>query len=218
MFEEAGGGTIFLDEIGDVSPAIQMKLLRVLQDHEITRLGENKPRKVDVRVIAATNRNLEQKVADGVFREDLYYRLCVFNISLPALRDRREDILPLGRGFVKRCSERLSMPELRLHPSCLEPLVSYDWPGNIRELENAVEHAAIICTGGEIMPENLPAQVTAPRKRSGRDERMQTLAELELEYIEHVLRQTGGHRSDAARILGISEATLYRRLKLLNAV
>ena len=218
LIEEAQKGTVFLDEIGDISLNIQMKLLRMLQEKEILRLGETQPRKVDVRVIAATNRDLERKVREGTFREDLFYRLRVIQIELPSLRERQEDILPLARHFVKRYSERFGLPGLRLDPSCLDYLMSYSWPGNIRELENAIEHAAVLCQDGVIYPEHLPPQVTGRnRSPASRETGSRRLAEVELDHIRQVLEETGGHRARAARLLGISEATLYRKLRLIKS-
>ena len=217
LIEEAQRGTIFLDEIGDISSNIQMKLLRVLQEHEIMRLGETKPRKVDVRVIAATNRNLEQKVADGSFREDLYYRLRVVQIELPPLRKRREDILPLARHFVKRCAKRLGLPELQLDATCLDYLLEYHWPGNIRELENAIEHALVLCPDKVILPEHFPSTITLNNQlHKDVDVPARSLSEIELDHIRQVLKLTNGHRAEAAEILKISEATLYRKLRLLK--
>jgi len=214
VFEEAAGGTIFLDEIGDVSPNMQVKLLRVLQSKEIMRLGESKPRRVDVRIIAATNRDLKQAVKEGRFREDLYYRLAVIEIAIPPLRSRREDILPLARYFVGRFAEKLNMPGLKLHASCLSLLEAYDWPGNVRELENAVERAAVLAQGGTIMPEHLPPSVRyGPDAQNGAAPPTGTLKDVERRHILAVLDSVGGHRRQAARLLGISPSTLWRKLK-----
>ena len=159
LFEEAEHGTIFLDEIGDTSPAMQLKLLRVLQEREIMRVGETRPRKVDVRVIAATNRDLQQAVHDNSFREDLYYRLRVVEIEVPPLRCRKDDILPLARHFVKKCAANLGLPALRLDATSLDCLLEYSWPGNVRELENAVEHAAVFCQDNVILPRHFPSRI-----------------------------------------------------------
>jgi len=215
LFEAAGGGTIFLDEIGDVSPAVQVKILRVLQEHEVLRVGETAPRKVDVRVIAATNRHLDEEIHDGRFREDLLYRLKVVEIEVPPLRERREDILPLARHITVRLSRKLDLPGLRLDPASIDVLLNYPWPGNVRELENAIERAAVVSPDGTVRPDTLPPEV----RRHGVDApaisvpATRTLAELELEYIRAVLESTGGNRSQAARILGISKSTLWRKLK-----
>ena len=215
LFEQAEQGTIFLDEIGDISPAMQMKLLRVLQEREILRIGESQTRKIDVRVIAATNRNLPQLIREGKFREDLYYRLRVIEVNIPPLRQRRDDILPLARHFVRVLAVRLKMPQLRLDATCADLLLRYDWPGNVRELENAVEHAAVLCVNNLILPEYLPshivhagatpAAVTADTSR--------TLAQVEQVYIEEVLKSAQGNQTQAAKILGISPSTLWRKLK-----
>jgi len=214
LFEEAKKGTIFLDEIGDISPAMQIKLLRVLQEKEILRLGENRPRKIDVRIIAATNRDLEKAILEGIYREDLYYRLAVVVIQMPLLKERKEDILPLARYFVKRFSRKLRIPRLRLDASTLDTLLAYEWPGNVRELENVLERAAIFSLNGVIMPENLPSNIY---RASGRPKAVNplemTLAQVEEEHIKNVLELTHQSKSKAAKALGISTATLWRKLK-----
>lgn len=214
LFEEADGGTIFLDEVGDTTPAMQMKLLRVLQEQEIMRVGETRPRKVDARVIAATNQELKEAIANGRFREDLYYRLEVVRIEIPPLRERPEDILPLARRFVKKCSDRLGLPDLRLDATCLDYLLEYRWPGNIRELENAIEHAAVLSTDNVILPEFLPKHICQPSEPEQPPVGLaRSLAEVEWEHIRRVLELTNGNRGEAAKILQISPATLYRRLQ-----
>ena len=179
LFEEAEKGTIFLDEIGDTTPAMQLKLLRVLQEREIMRVGETRPRKVDVRVISATNRDLQQAVHDNSFREDLYYRLRVVEIEVPPLRRRKDDILPLARHFVKKCAAHLGLPALRLDATSLDCLLEYPWPGNVRELENAVEHAAVFCQDNVILPKHFPSRILGKRdfvgRRAERDRLDQTL-------------------------------------------
>ena len=214
LFEEADKGTIFLDEMGDTTPATQLKLLRVLQEQEILRVGESRPRKVNVRVIAATNRDLKQAMTDQRFREDLYYRLEVIRLEVPPLRERTEDILPLARHFSEKCSSRLGLPPLRIDAACLDRLLEYSWPGNIRELENAIERAAILCGGDVILPEHLPPQIgrTAGRRPDAASPTC-SLAQVEREHIQRVLEGTDGNRAEAAKILGISQATLYRRLR-----
>ncbi len=216
LFEDADGGTVFLDEIGDISPAMQVKLLRVLQEREVRRVGENQSRPIDVRVISATNQDLQALVRDGKFREDLYFRLHVVQIKVPPLRERREDILPLARYFLHRCSRRLKLPELRLGPGCVDVLLNYAWPGNVRELENALEHAAVMCSGNQITPDLLPLVLSQQGGATPLTAPYRSLDEVELDHIRYVLRITGGNRAEAARILKIGEATLYRKLKVMN--
>ena len=217
LFEEAEGGTIFLDEIGDTTPALQLKLLRVLQEHEVMRVGETRPHQIDVRVISATNRDLQQAVRENTFREYLYYRLRVVEIEVPPLRRRKDDILPLARHFVKICAAQLGLPALRLDATSLDCLLGYSWPGNVRELENAIEHAAIFCQDGVILSKHLPLHFEQGSelrdRRSEPDLAKRSLADVEREHIERVLAATDGNRAEAAKILGIGEATLYRRLR-----
>ena len=213
LFEEAQKGTIFLDEIGDTTPAVQLKMLRVLQEHEIMRVGETRPRPVDVRVISATNRNLEQAIAAGSFREDLYYRLRVVEISVPPLRERQDDILSLARQFVAKTARRLGLAELRLDATCFDYLLAYNWPGNIRELENAIEHAAVLCRDGTILAEHLPPQIVRRTPPAGRLGVPRSLDDIEREHIQRVLEFTRGNRTEAAKVLGIGLATLHRRLR-----
>jgi transcriptional regulator with PAS, ATPase and Fis domain/predicted hydrocarbon binding protein len=217
LFEEAEKGTIFLDEIGDTSPAMQLKLLRVLQEREIMRVGETRPRKVDVRVISATNHNLQQAVRDNTFREDLHYRLRVVEIEVPPLRHRKDDILPLARHFVKKCAANLGLPALRLDATSLDCLLEYSWPGNVRELENAVEHAAVFCQDSVILPKHFPSRILGTielrEERKERDLAKRSLADVEWDHIQRVLAAADGNRAEAAKILGIGEATLYRRLR-----
>ena len=217
LFEEAEGGSVFLDEIGDVPLAMQAKLLRVLQDHEVRRVGESHARAVDVRVISATNQDLPRLIAEGRFREDLFYRLNVVQLPVPPLRERREDILPLARHFVQRCAERLKLPHLRLEPGCIDLLLEHPWPGNVRELENTIEHAAVISDGGVITAATLPLGRIRGSVSSGGESTSRSLEELERDHIQRVLVQTAGNRARAARILGIGEATLYRKLKTMEA-
>jgi len=215
IFEQAQGGTIFLDEIGDISIAMQVKLLRVLQEKEIIRVGESKPRKIDVRIMAATNRDLPQAVRDGKFREDLYYRLGVFEIEVPPLRERTDDILPLARYFIKQLSKKLKMPDLRLEATCLDYLINYSWPGNVREMENALERAAVMSQKGLILPESLPTTIIHSDSVRSQSAKLikRTLAQVEQDHIKAVLELTGNNRSRAARILGISPTTLWRKTR-----
>jgi transcriptional regulator with PAS, ATPase and Fis domain len=214
LFEAAGNGTVFLDEIGEVSPAMQAKLLRVLQEREVVRLGENRPRKVKARIVAATNRKLADEVRAGRFREDLYYRLRVVELEVPPLRERRDDILPLARHFVSRLAEKLELPKLRLDASALDALLDYPWPGNVRELENALERAGVLSQGGLITRDGLPGEVLRRTASLPPEERAQrSLGEVEREHIQFVLDSTGHNRSQTARILGIGPTTLWRKLK-----
>jgi two-component system, NtrC family, response regulator HydG len=215
LFEQAEKGTVFLDEIGDITPATQLKILRVLQEREILRVGESRPRRIDVRVIAATNRNLQEAMRQGRFREDLYYRLRVIEIEIPPLRDRAEDILPLAQYFVRQFAGRLKRPGLRMDATCLDYVQRYSWPGNVRELENTVERAAVLCPDALIIPEHLPLHLiqSALAAPEAADSSAASLADLEARHIDAVLRQTGGNRTHAARILGISTITLWRKLK-----
>lgn len=213
LFEEAESGTIFLDEVGDMSPALQLKLLRALQEKEIRPVGQSSTRSVDVRVMAATNRDLEQAIEDGEFREDLYYRLAVIEIRVPPLRERREDILPLARHFVESFAKELDMPDLRLDSSSLQCLRSYHWPGNVRELENAVERAAVLCRDSTIRPEDLPPAIRQNERAGEPDSARRTLEEAEMDHIRRVLDHTEGNKTRAAEILDISPSTLWRKLK-----
>jgi transcriptional regulator with PAS, ATPase and Fis domain len=195
---------------------MQLKILRVLQEKEIMRVGESRPRRIDARVLAATNRDLDQCVADGSFREDLLYRLRVIEIQIPPLRDRPDDILPLARLLVEKLSQRLDLPELHLDATVVDQLLAYSWPGNVRELENSLERAAILSRDGAIIPENLPRQILGSDLTCwhGRGPKDKSLAQVEMEYIEAVMKATEGNRTRAARILGISPTTLWRRLRV----
>lgn len=234
-FEEANGGTLFLDEIGEMSLAAQVRLLRVLQDGEFTRVGGNEVVKTDVRVIAATNMNLERAIEDGKFRMDLYYRLSVFPIQLPALRERREDIHPLVIHFVDYYKQRTNRYVSGISKSALKALVTYDWPGNVRELENAIERAVIIASGRQIELEDLPeaiGNIAAEREALARAERAQaasegrstrieievpsSMDEIERRAIEATLDYTSGDKTKAARFLNIGRKTIYRKLEQYN--
>jgi DNA-binding NtrC family response regulator len=210
LFESAGGGTLFLDEIGEISHNMQVKLLRVLQEREIRRVGESRTRPINVRVLAATNRDLAARMASGAFREDLYYRLRVVEVAIPPLRERREDVLPLARFFVDRLRNKLKLPALRLSAESIRYLIDYPWPGNVRELENAIEHAAVLSRDGRLTPDLLPTAIVHPAVTPPGGRR--TLADVGLDHVHEVLRQTGGNRRKAAAILGISTTTLWRRL------
>jgi two-component system, NtrC family, response regulator HydG len=219
-FELAHHGTIFLDEIGELTPAAQTKLLRVLQSQEFERLGGTHTLKVDVRVIAATNKDLEAAVRAGQFREDLRYRLQVFPLTVPPLRERRDDIPLLAEHFLKSYAERHRRRLRGLTPRALDLLMRYEWPGNVRELEHAIERAVILARGEHLTPEELPPNT---RAASGdlEDTTLQepsvpvglTLKEVERELIRKTLERTGGNRTRAAEVLGISRATLHNKLK-----
>jgi DNA-binding NtrC family response regulator len=217
LFEVADRGTIFLDEIGEVTPPLQVKLLRVLETGIFRRVGGTADTKVDVRVIAATNRSLEAMMKEGGFREDLYYRLNVFSIHIPPLRERRDDIPVLADHFIRN-STIAPKRSVRIAAESMEVLRRYPWPGNVRELENVIERALILCDGGIIEPEHLPMGIRVT-PQFGHDEdsdRLPTLEEVERRYIRRVLEECKGHRQKAANILGISERNLYRRLKELE--
>jgi two-component system response regulator HydG len=217
LFEAASGGTLFLDEIGEVGPAMQVKLLRALQEREVRRLGEQLARKVDVRIIAATNRDLAAEVAAGRFREDLYYRLRVVELAVPPLRARPEDLVPLARALLAAVVTRTHARVTGFTPAAVAQLTRYRWPGNVRELENAIERAAVLASGGQIDVDDLPAEVTAAAAPAWRPDDHRTLAAIEREYIEAVVRAAGGHRAQAAAQLGIGVATLYRKLAAYRA-
>ena len=207
-FEVADGGTVFLDEISDISLKTQTDLLRVLQEKEIVRVGGSQPIKVDFRCIAATNKNLEGLVKAGTFRPDLYYRLHVFCIELPPLRDRREDIPLLVSHFLNKFCMATSRPVPQLTQEAMDLLMRHDWPGNVRELENAVERALVVCRGPEIRGGDFSFQFQTEPMPPGR-----TLDDVERTHIERVLRETDGNLSRAARILDIDRTTLYNKLR-----
>ncbi len=211
LFEEADGGTLFLDEIGETTPAMQVKLLRVLQEQEIKRVGGVKNIKVDVRLIAATNRNLEEMVREGRFREDLLYRLSVISINLPPLRERREDIPPLISHFFKKHNPNSKSPPA-ISQEAIDAMVNYSWPGNVRELENAIERLCQFTKGGIITLDDLPPKMNSKVKfhHSHLFEGMPGLDELERRYLIHVLELTKHNKTQAAEILGINRRTLYR--------
>lgn len=215
LFEVADGGTIFLDEIGEVSQATQVKLLRALDTSTFRHVGGTAEIHVDVRVIAATNRDLERSVRQGLFREDLFYRLSTIILRLPPLRDRGGDVALLTRHFVDEFSRRFGL-HTRVGDDAMALLRLHDWPGNVRELYHAIEHAMVVCEGEEIRPEHLPLALragSAPAFRPEADGALPSLAEVERVHMERVLRSVAGHRGNAARILGISERNLYRKLK-----
>ncbi len=217
LFEAAAGGTLVLDEIGEISLAIQVKLLRALQEREVRRVGENRNRPTNARVIAATNRELGLDIVTGRFRKDLYYRLNVVELRVPALRDRREDILPLAHILLQEAAARLGRRVTELSPTVCHQLLRYGWPGNVRELENAMERAVALARDDRTELADLPEDVRlepAHAVRSGD----RTLAVVEKDYILAVLRQHDGNQTRAAEALGIGTATLYRKLRKYGAL
>lgn len=239
LFEEANKGTLFLDEIGDLNLSLQAKLLRVLQERKIKRVGENIFRDIDVRIVAATHKNLPHEVREGQFREDLYFRLNVIPIHIPALRERPEDILPLAEHFLRRFAENQGR-SLSFSKAALDFLLKRQWKGNVRELENTIERAAVLSTGNEIQADNLaPIEQWSSRPEpvgshdtvrssatgttsaffapSESDAPLKTLDEIASEYIEYVMKRVGGVKEQAARILNIDRKTLYRRIQAIEA-
>lgn len=236
-FEEADGGTLFLDEIGEIDASTQVKLLRALGERTIERLGSNKPVKVDVRVIAATNKDLAELVSKGDFRDDLYFRLAVVKIAMPPLRERREDIVLLANAFLREFAEENGKPVRELAPDALQRLVAYDWPGNVRQLRTAIEHGVVMSNAARIGLRHLPTFLQPDSGDAGglfevkplrsanaaaRNENPATLptlaadldlARMEAAFIDEALRRTKGNRTEAARLLGISRRTLQRKLK-----
>jgi len=236
LVEEAHQGTLFLDEIGDMPAATQVKLLRTLENNEVRRLGENVPRLVDVRVVAATHRDLQSLVAEGRFRGDLYYRLNVVQIEMPPLRERGGDVGLLASYFLDRAARRTGRTMLRFTPEAEMLLGRYDWPGNVRELENAVEHAVAVSEGPTLSANDLPASVRTPKllspragvdlenepemapgaarpRTSGRDPDARSLDDVTREHVLRALTRHGGNATAAAKQLGVSRTTLWRMLK-----
>ena len=218
IFEEAGGGTVFLDEAGDTSTALQVKLLRVLQEREVVPVGSHTPIPVRARVIAASNGALDQLARSGAFRRDLLYRLNVITIHLPSLRERRDDIPLLAAHFIRRhMAADAALPSVTEETSRL--LAAYSWPGNVRELENSIEHAITMSRGGMITADDLPPHIRRPEPAASAAtaadpaslfQDLPTMDEVERRYVFHVLQATGGNRTRASEILGINRRTLYR--------
>jgi two-component system response regulator HydG len=213
LFEAANNGTLLLDEVGEVSSAMQVKLLRVLQEREIRRVGENRSRRVDVRVVAATNRDLAQGVFGGAFRQDLYYRLKVVELHVPPLRERRDDILPLARVLLASAALRMKRKVSGLVPDAADQLLRYGWPGNVRELENAMERAVALARGGRVELEDLPEEIRCTPLQAVAHGAVRPLDEIEKEYIVAALALNEGNQTRTARQLHIGSATLYRKLK-----
>jgi PAS domain S-box-containing protein len=227
-FEQADGGTIFLDEIGDLPANAQAKLLRVLQNKVVVRLGSEKQVKVDVRIIAATNQDLKKLVAQGCFREDLFYRLNVITIQVPPLRERREDIIPLAEFFVSKFAKSMDKPVMGISEGTRSLLLSHDYPGNVRELENAIERSVALGSGADIAPQDLPADFVAAGNNSdhhihpGRALEIKTndlshaRGDFEHQVILDALVRTNGRKADAAKLLNISRKTLWQKMKLVE--
>ncbi len=233
LFEVADGGSIFLDEISTIPPETQARLLRVIQEREFTPLGDTQPHRVDVRIIAATNTDLQRAVKSGDFREDLFYRLNVINIHLPPLRNRKEDILPLAQHFIRKYNEENGRTiSDQLSPEVLKAIESYPWPGNVRELETAIERAVIIARGDELTPDCLREEIINPQSQPGEDADVaesassldiargisfyDEVSRFEIELIRRALEITGGHQSRAAKLLGMNNTTLNSKIKVYN--
>jgi DNA-binding NtrC family response regulator len=231
LFEVADGGSVFLDEIGNIPPETQAKLLRVIQEREFTPLGDTTARRVDVRIIAATNIDLKEAVRQGTFREDLYYRLAVVPIELPPLRERREDILPLAQHFIRKYNEENARHiSDQLAPDVLALMEAYTWPGNVRELENVMERAVVIAPTDEVTSQCLPTEICEPQKSLGASTSTSAagvdvrrgidfydeVRRFEVDLIRRALEQTGGHQSRAARLLGMNATTLNSKIKTYN--
>ena len=215
-FEAAHEGTIFLDEIGDIPPAIQIKLLRVLEDRKIERVGDNRSIPVDVRVITATHKNLETLIQQGVFREDLYFRINVFPLHCPPLTQRREDIPLIAQSFIRRNAVNSGKKILGLTPDALETLTEYAWPGNVRELRNAIEYAFVLCQSGGIGLQHLPHKIVDGSVDPQVACELDPDCAKDREKMIAVLRQAGGNQSKAARMLGVSRVTVWKRMKKLG--
>jgi DNA-binding NtrC family response regulator len=228
LFEVANGGTLFLDEVGELDKSVQVKLLRFLESGEIRRVGENEPFRVDVRVLCATNRDIRDMVANDLFREDLFFRLNTFEIFLPPLRERRQDIAALADHLLARHASRRGLTESAITPESIELLMTHQWPGNIRELANMIERATILAGNGPILPEHLPTQLPA-RSKSHQNaasslggphfqipEGNPTLRDVEMKYILTVLEKHNGNKPAASRELGISLKTLYNKINQLQ--
>jgi two-component system, NtrC family, response regulator AtoC len=218
-FEQASGGTLFLDEIGEIDENTQVKILRVLGERTFERVGGNQTLHADVRLIAATNKDLAALVAEGRFRDDLYFRLNVVPITMPPLRARREDIPLLVQAFLKESAKENRKPFRELAPEAMACILEYNWPGNVRELRAAIEHAVVMCSTSKIGVRDLPASVRQPAQAQGaptQEPQELNLQQTERNLIFRALEQSGGNRTRAAQILGISRRTLHRRLKELN--
>src|ERR1039457_874958 len=219
-FEQADTGTVFLDEIGDVPPGIQVKLLRILQEHEFERLGSNKTRHIDVRVLAATNVDLRAALENGTFREDLFYRLNVLPMNIPALRERKEDIPFLAEHFVKKLSKEVGGRIESISEAAIQKLMQYHWPGNVRELENVVERSMVLSQGPVLEPEDIKIDFAPRRNHTTIDTQFlpdgMTLDEFEQSIIREALNRANGNKSHAARLLGLTRNALRYRLSQMG--
>ena len=214
-FERADGGSLFLDEIGDMSMVTQTKLLRVLQEQEFERIGGNTTIKVDVRILAATNKTLLDEIKRGRFREDLFYRLNVVEIHIPPLRERMEDVAEIVEGFIQDFSIKYNKPDLKISRQALQTLQNFGWPGNVRELRNVIERAVVLSRSSQIESEDFPEKIRQPSAIGGdnpQDDRIYTLAEMERMYVKKVLEYAGGNKLKAARLLDIDPKTLRTKL------
>jgi len=216
--EIAEGGTVFLDEIGELAPPMQVKLLRVLQEHEFERVGATRTIKADIRLIAATNRDLEEAIAAGTFRQDLYYRLNVVQLEMPALRERREDIPLLANYFAAKHGERCNRRVLGISPEAQTRLLAYDWPGNVRELENAIERAVVLGSTELLLPEDLPEAVleTQAGRTSSTTKYHDALGQTKQQIILQAIQQANGNITEAAKLLGVHANYLHRLIRNLN--
>jgi transcriptional regulator with GAF, ATPase, and Fis domain len=225
LFEEAHQGTLFLDEIGEISPELQKKLLRVIETGEFKRVGEPRIKRADVRLIAATNRDLERAIEENQFREDLYYRLTTLVIRLPPLRERKEDIPALVEHFLKKACGKINKHVQAIHPEAFELLTEYHWPGNVRELENVIERAVVLAPSTEILVDHLPNRVQVPRSAASlEDVTRQTFRERRQDYVENIERnlirqylvRTKGNVTEAARLAGLPRRSFHRLLNKLE--
>jgi PAS domain S-box-containing protein len=213
-FEAAHGGTIFLDEIGDIPLATQVKLLRVLEEKEIERVGDHKPIPVDVRIISATNKDLEALISEDSFREDLFFRINVFPLNCPPLSERLDDIHIIVQNFIEQNAAKAGKEIVGLTPEAMEALFTYSWPGNVRELRNAIEYAFVLCSGHWIGREHLPPKITTKGKRPSVNHHHNAVSRTEeRKKLIQTLRQTGGNQSETARLLGVSRVTVWKRIK-----
>ncbi|MFC1882089.1 sigma-54 interaction domain-containing protein [Thermodesulfobacteriota bacterium] len=213
-FEAAHDGTIFLDEIGDIPLSTQVKLLRVLEEKEIERVGDHKPIPVDVRIISASNKDLEAMIGEGLFREDLFFRINVFPLNCPSLAERLEDIPPIVQHFIDQNRSKGGKDILGLTPEAMEALLAYPWPGNVRELRNAIEYAFVLCSDDWIGKQHLPPKIATVGKRSSTNHAKSSISwQEERTNLIQTLRRVGGNQSEAARILGVSRVTIWKRIK-----